>query len=122
VDFHTPIYCHTGARGLSNWALQQILTQQLAVAASKTEPAGGGGSQTPVDGPSGQQSSVYAARIALAFVQYHCHNCGVMGHWKKDNLCKPADVVAHIRKRMAEQVEADREDGEDTGNNLYTCG
>jgi hypothetical protein len=85
-------------------------------------PAGGSGSQTPVDGPSGQQSSVYAARIALAFVQYHCHNCEVMGHWKKDNLCKPADVVAHIRKRIAEQVEADREDGEDTGNNLYTCG
>jgi hypothetical protein len=43
-----------------------------------------------------------------------------MGHWKKDNQCKPADVAAHIRKRMAEQAEADREDGEDTGMNLYT--
>jgi len=108
------------ATGLSNWALQQLLTQQLAAAASKSEAGQGGGSQSPVAGPSGQQAGDYAARIALARVQYPCHNCGVMGHWKKDNQCKPADVAAHIRKRMAEQAEADREDGEDTGMNLYT--
>jgi hypothetical protein len=108
------------ATGLSNWALQQILTQQLAAVASKSEAGQGGGSQSPVAGPSGQQAGDYAARIALARVQYPCHNCGVMGHWKKDNQCKPADVAAHIRKRMAEQAEADREDGEDTGMNLYT--
>ncbi len=90
------------------------------MAASKSEAGQGGGSQSPVAGPSGQQAGDYAARIALARVQYPCHNCGVMGHWNKDNQCKPADVAAHIRKRMAEQAEADREDREDTGMNLYT--
>jgi hypothetical protein len=103
------------ATGLSNWALQQLLTQQLAAATSKKETGQGGSGQPPAAGTSGQQSGDYAARIALARVQYPCHNCGVMGHWKKDNQCKPADVAAHIRKRMAEQAEADREDGEDTG-------
>jgi hypothetical protein len=108
------------AMGLSNWALQQLLTQQLAEAASKTETGQGGGSQSPVAGPSGQQAGDYAARITSVRVQYPCHNCGVMGHWKKENQCKPADVAAHIGKRMAEQVEADREDGDYTGRNLYT--
>jgi hypothetical protein len=100
--------------GYGNWALQQMLIQQLA---SKQGGSGGQGSQS-VAGPSGTsgsgqqlaQDNGYAAKIALARIQYPCHGCGIMGHWKKDGMFKAADVAAHIKRRMAEQDRDDKEE------------
>jgi hypothetical protein len=114
-------YSKTGYGGFSggygNWALQQMLIQQLA---SKQAGSGGQGNQSAagLSGASGSgqqpaQDNGYAAKIALARIQYPCHGCGVMGHWKKDGMCKAADVAAHIKRRMAEQ---DRDDKEDEGD------
>ena len=107
--------------GYGNWALQQMLIQQLA---NQKGGSGGQGSQSAA-GPSGAsgsgqqppQDNGYAAKIALARIQYPCHGCGIMGHWKKDGLCKAADVAAHIKRRMAEQdrEENETEEDENTG-------
>jgi hypothetical protein len=93
-----------GYVGLNNWALQQL-------AGNKTE--GGQGAGMGVKQPAAatmtsQQvppGSDYAARLAMGRIQYHCHQCGIMGHWKKDGQCKAADIATHLQKHMAEQAE-----------------
>jgi hypothetical protein len=44
---------------------------------------------------------------AEARIQSPFHVIGIMGHWKKDGMCKAADVAAHIKRRMAEQDKED---------------
>ena len=63
-----------------------------------------------------------AARMAANRLQYPCNGCGVLGHWKRDDQCKPADVAKYIKKKMAEQAKRDEEEeeGEDTGKNIYS--
>jgi hypothetical protein len=46
----------------------------------------------------------------MARIQYPCHACGII-----DGVCKAADVAAHLQKRMAEQVERDREEDDESG-------
>jgi hypothetical protein len=53
--------------------------------------------------------------MAMARIQYPCHQCGIMGHWKKDGVCKASDIAAHLQKRMAEQAERDGEEDESSG-------
>jgi hypothetical protein len=109
-----------GGGGFRNWALQQMLIQQLA---SKSGGSEGQGSQSGA-GPFGAngsghqqpQDNGYAAKIALARIQYPCHGCGIMGHWKKDGMFKVADIAPHIKRRMAEE---DREDKEDKTQEYY---
>jgi hypothetical protein len=59
--------------------------------------------------------SDYAARLAMAWIQYHCHQCVIMGHWKKDGQCKAADIATHLQKHMAEQAEREAEEDENSG-------
>jgi hypothetical protein len=93
--------------------------QQLA--GNKTEGGQGAGmsrKQSPAVTMTSQQvppGSDYAARLAMARIQYPCHQCGIMGHWKKDGQCKAADVPAHLQKRMAEQAEREAEKDENSG-------
>jgi hypothetical protein len=109
-------YGYGGGAGnnLGNWALQQLLAQQL----SGQGAAKGGGSTAPAAAGSAstsqpQQEGAYAARIAMARIQYPCHGCGLMGHWKKDGSCKPADVASYIKKKMAAQAKKDQEEDEE---------
>ena len=106
-----------GYGGLNNWALQQLLVQQLA--GNKTESGQGASvKQPPAATMTSQQvpaGSDYAARLAMARIQYPCHQCGIMGHWKKDGQCKAADIAAHLQKRMAEQAEREAEEDENSG-------
>jgi hypothetical protein len=57
----------------------------------------------------------YTARLAMARIQYPCHQCGIMGHWKKDGQCKASDIAAHLQKHMAEQAEREAEEDENSG-------
>ena len=41
-----------------------------------------------------------------------------MGHWKKDGMCKAADLAAYIKRRMA---ELDRDDKEDESSGILIC-
>ncbi len=93
--------------------LQQLVTTNVeASGQSSSKGAGGfGGGQPGQDGG-------YAAKIALARIQYPCHACGVLGHWKKDRECKPTDIAAHIKPRMAEQAGQEAEDNEKLGMNI----
>jgi len=107
--------------GLSNWALQQALLQLLT--SKQTDNGGatgsGGARASPAAAASSsgsQQSSAvdYNVRMAVARMSYPCNCCGVMGHWKKDGQCKPADVAAYIQKRMAEQSQREQADEEES--------
>jgi hypothetical protein len=93
--------------GLNNWALQQL-------AGNKTEGVQGAGMgvKQPATMTSQQvpPGSDYAARLAMARIQYPCHQCGIMGHWKK-----AADIAAHLQKLMAEQAEREAEEDENSG-------
>jgi hypothetical protein len=40
---------------------------------------------------------------------------GIMGHWKKDGMCKTADLATYIKRRMA---ELDRDDKEDESSGI----
>lgn len=107
-----------GGGGINSWAIQQLLMQQLTGKAAESGQAKGGAGSSGTAGGSGQQAAQdggYAARIAMARIQYPCHACGIMGHWKKDGVCKPADIAAHIKNRMAEQRQKDKEDDEESG-------
>jgi hypothetical protein len=79
-------------------------------------------SSSAAAGCSGQQEASMAARMAANRLQYPCNGCGVLGHWKRDDQCKPADVAKYIKKKMAEQAKRDEEEeeGEDTGTNIYS--
>jgi hypothetical protein len=105
-----------GAADLNSWALQQLLAQQLNTKKNESAKACSGGGQPPAASGSGQGSQPdYATRIAMARIQYPCHACGIMGHWKKDGVCKAADVAAHLQKRMAEQADREREEDDEQG-------
>jgi hypothetical protein len=103
---------------LSSLALQQLLAQQLGGNKGEGTKASSRGGQPPPP-PAGSAAQAdqpdYATRIAMARIQYPCHACGIMGHWKKDGVCKAADMAAHLQKRMAEQVERDREEDDESG-------
>jgi hypothetical protein len=124
-----------GTGGASNWALQQLITQQLS---QQQAPAAAGAAAAPkqttaaaavgaaVAGGS-QQSADYAARQVAGRLSYPCHGCGVVGHWKKDGTCNPADVAAFIKKKMAAKAEAaagssKQADGSDSGIDIvHSC-
>jgi hypothetical protein len=106
-----------GAADLNSWALQQLLAQQLGGNKGESGKTSSGGGQPPAAAGSAAQAGQpdYATRIAMARIQYPCHACGIMGHCKKDGVCKAADVAAHLQKRMAEQAERDREEDDESG-------
>jgi hypothetical protein len=108
-----------GAGGLGGWALQKLLEQQMSQG-SESKPKAS--SSSAAAGCSGQQEASMAARMAANRLQYPCNGCGVLGHWKRDDQCKPADVAKYIKKKMAEQAKRDEEEeeGEDTGTNIYS--
>ena len=110
-----------GASGLGSWALQQLLSQQLNQGASGSgKQKNGGGGPSAAAGSSGVQDGNYAARMAANRLQYPCNGCGVLGHWKRDGECNPADVAKYIKRKMEEQAKKDdEEEGEDTGMNIY---
>ncbi len=91
------------------------------MAGNKTEGGQGAGmgvKQPPPATMTSQQvppGSDYAARLAMARIQYPCHQCGLMGHWKKDGQCKAVDITAHLQKRMSEQAEREAEEDENSG-------
>jgi hypothetical protein len=103
-----------GAGGLGGWALQKLLEQQMSQG-SEGKPKASSSSAAP--GRSSQQDTSMVARMAANRLQYPCNGCGVLGHWKRDDQCKPADVAKYIKKKMAEQAKRDEEEeeGEDTG-------
>jgi len=109
----------SGAGGLGGWALQKLLEQQMS-SGSESKPKAS--SSSAAAGSSGQQEASMAARMAANRLQYPCNGCGVLGHWKRDDQCKPADVAKYIKKKMAEQAKRDEEEeeGEDTGTNIYS--
>jgi hypothetical protein len=73
----------SGAADLNSWALQKLLAQQLGGNKSKGAKAGSKGrSAASGSGQAGQPD--YATSMAMACIQYSCHACGIMGHWKKD--------------------------------------
>jgi hypothetical protein len=112
----------SGAGNLGSWAIQQLLSQQLGGQQSSgkgTAPAAAGAAGSSGSGGSGQQSGAYAAKIAMARLQYPCHNCGIMGHWKKDGVCDPADVAAHIKRKMQEQKKKEEEEDAEQGMYIY---
>jgi len=106
--------------GLNSWALQQVLLQQLSKNGEASGQSGSGSSKGASGSGGGQQGQDggYAAKIALARIQYPCHACGVLGHWKKDGECKPADIAAHIKRRMAEQAAQETEENDESGMNI----
>jgi ribosomal protein L17 len=106
--------------GLNSWALQQVLLQQLSKNGEASGQSGSGSSKGAGGSGGGQQGQDggYAAKIALARIQYPCHACGVLGHWKKDGECKPADIAAHIKRRMAEQAAQETEENDESGMNI----
>jgi hypothetical protein len=113
-----------GGGGLGNWALQQLLSQQLGQGSeSGGQGKAGGAKRGPAPAASGssQHDAAYAARMAAGRIQYPCHGCGVHGHWKKDGECNPADVAAFMKKKMAEQAkkDAEEEEAEDSGKDTY---
>jgi hypothetical protein len=110
-----------GAGVLGSWALQQLLSQQLNQGASGSgKQKNGGGGPSAAAGSSGVQDGNYAARMAANRLQYPCNGCGVLGHWKRDGECNPADVAKYIKRKMEEQAKKDEdEEGEDTGMNIY---
>jgi hypothetical protein len=113
-----------GSSGLGNWALQQLLLQQLSQGTESGGQGKLGGAKrgpTPAASGSGQHDAGYAARMAGGHLQYPCHGCGVHGHWKKDGECNPADVAAFMKKKMAEQAkkDAEEEEAEDAGKDIY---
>jgi hypothetical protein len=110
----------SGAGGLGGWALQKLLEQQMSQG-SESKPKASSSSSAAA-GCSGQQEASMAARMAANRLQYPCNGCGVLGHWKRDDQCKPADVAKYIKKKMAEQAKRDEEEeeGEDTGTNIYS--
>lgn len=119
VKRSTPYYYSSsyGSGGAGNWALQQVLAQQLL------QQQGGGrnysGKTSGKSAAASAGSSVgasssdpgYAARMAAGKMVYPCHGCGVVGHWKKDGDCKPADIAAHIKKKMEERKKLEAEEG-----------
>jgi hypothetical protein len=109
----------SGASGLGGWALQKLLEQQMSQG-SESKPKAS--SSSAAAGCSGQQETSMAARMAANRLQYPCNSCGVLGHWKRDDQCKPADVAKYIKKKMAEQAKRDEEEeeGEDTGTDIYS--
>jgi hypothetical protein len=108
-----------GASGLGGWALQKLSEQQMSQG-SEGQPKAS--SSSAAAWFSGQQETSMAARMAANRLQYPCTGCGVLGHWKRDDQCKPADVAKYIKKKMAEQAKRDEkeEEGEDTGTNIYS--
>jgi hypothetical protein len=108
-----------GSAGGLGGALQKLLEQQMSQG-SEGKPKAGRSSAAAVC--SSQQDTSMAARMAANRLQYPCNRCGVLGHWKRDDQCKPADVAKYIKKKMAEQAKRDdeEEEGEDTGTNIYS--
>ncbi len=96
------------------------MLQQLSKNGEASGQSGSGSSKGAGGSGGGQQGQDggYAAKIALARIQYPCHTCGVLGHWKKDGECKPADIAAHIKCRMAEQAGQEAEDNDESGMNI----
>jgi hypothetical protein len=82
--YNKPVY--SGYRGygggLSSWALQQVMLQQLATkngeASRHSSSKGPKGARGSGGGQQGQDRG-YAAKIALARIQYPCFACGVFG-------------------------------------------
>jgi hypothetical protein len=108
-------------KGLNSWALQQVLLQHLVTKNGEASSQSGSGGSKGADGfDRGQpgQDGGYAAKIALARIQYPCHACGVLGHWKKERECKPTDIEAHIKRRIAEQAGQEAEDNDESGMNI----
>jgi hypothetical protein len=101
---------NSGTGVVSNWAIQQLLSQQLMQQQGAGSAGGGTGSAAAAAATAASGSSTqapdpgYAARMMAGKMIYPCHGCGVVGHWKKDGTCKPADIAAHIKKRMAEKA------------------
>jgi hypothetical protein len=113
-----------GSGGLGNWALQQLLSQQLGQGSESSGQGKAGGAKrgsAPAASGSNQHDAAYVARMAAGRIQYPCHGCGVHGHWKKDGECNPADVAAFMKKKMAEQAkkDAEEEEAEDSGKDTY---
>ena len=83
-----------GIGGVGNWALQQLLTQQLTQQQQQT--SGGqaekkketAAAASPVQGTSCQADPAYTARMMAGRLAYPCHGCGVVGHWKKGKTMK----------------------------------
>jgi hypothetical protein len=75
-----------------------------------TVAAAAGGSQPPQP-PQSHASSSHRMDLPLPLPQpvpavsarerYPCHNCGMRGHWRADNVCRPEDVRAHIARLSA---------------------
>ena len=124
----------SGAGGAGNWAIQQLLAQQLAQQAGGAL-AGSGTSRAPAASAtvtsaagagSSQQDAGYAARMMAGRLTYPCHGCGVTGHWKGDGTCNPTDVAAYIKKKAAEKKAEEAAAGKatettDSGKILYLC-
>jgi hypothetical protein len=95
-----------GLGGLGSWALQQL---NQGASGSGKQKNGGGQQRSPgreLRGPDGSQ--------------YPCNGCGVLGHWKRDGECSPADDTKYIKRKMEEQAKKDdEEEGAGAGMNIY---
>ena len=54
----------------------------------------------PQAGPSGgTRSSLNQLNILAQKRTSRCSRCGQIGHWYKDNACRPEDIAAHEQRR-----------------------
>ena len=55
--------------------------------------------------PQQQQQQQYQQQPTDPRQRYPCHLCGVRGHWRADNACRPEDVRANLA-RLAAMIPA----------------